>query len=157
MQTPRLDWRGTEITKRSRVLIPRKWGASGYSTEMAEGTVQGFTPSGRITVQVLRHSRVTQRKGSCCYGVPAHSVTVIPEWSEPLSWQCACGYDNRATEECSGCHLTRAGQGEKMQPCTCGCDPTPGHYGSYDTESSASRQHFIDTGRFLRPGEILSA
>ncbi|WP_372412623.1 hypothetical protein [Streptomyces luteireticuli] len=44
-----------------------------------------------------------------------------------------------------------------MPPCTCGCDIAFGDYGDYDTESPASRQHFVDTGRFLRPGEILTA
>ncbi|MFE6272252.1 hypothetical protein ACFVQ9_26065 [Streptomyces goshikiensis] len=42
-----------------------------------------------------------------------------------------------------------------MPPCTCGCDTSTGSYGDYDTESSVSRQHRIDTGRFLRPGEVL--
>jgi hypothetical protein len=72
-------------------------------------------------------------------------------------WTCACAFENAVDEEdCGGCHLTRAGQGEPMPPCTCGCDPAPGRYGDFDTESSASRQHFIDTGRFLRPGETLT-
>jgi hypothetical protein len=71
-------------------------------------------------------------------------------------WTCACAFGNPAADtDCGGCHLTRAGQGEPMPPCTCGCDPAPGRYGDFDTESSVSRQHFIDTGRFLRPGEIL--
>jgi hypothetical protein len=30
------DWRGTAITEGSLVLFPRKWGRSGYSTEMTE-------------------------------------------------------------------------------------------------------------------------
>ncbi|TLQ39285.1 hypothetical protein [Streptomyces marianii] len=73
------------------------------------------------------------------------------------TWVCACAYENSLSqEECDGCHLTRSGQGEPMPPCTCGCDPTPGEYGDYDTESSVSRQHRIDTGRFLRPGESLA-
>ncbi|MBQ0890683.1 hypothetical protein KBZ94_38185 [Streptomyces sp. RM72] len=72
------------------------------------------------------------------------------------SWTCACAFENSGTEEqCGGCHLTRTGQGEPMPPCTCGCDPTPGRFGDYDTASPVSRQHFIDTGRFLRPGETL--
>ena len=75
----------------------------------------------------------------------------------PEDWACACAMQNPGDrEDCRGCHLTRAGQGEPMPPCTCGCDPSPGRYGEYDTESSASRQHFIDTGRFLRYGEILA-
>ncbi|MET9779284.1 hypothetical protein ABZ023_34430 [Streptomyces sp. NPDC006367] len=74
------------------------------------------------------------------------------------SWTCACAFENAGSEErCGGCHLTRAGQGEPMPRCTCGCDTTLGRFGDYDTESSVSRQHFIDTGRFLRPGEILDA
>ncbi|MEU4080377.1 hypothetical protein [Streptomyces venezuelae] len=73
-------------------------------------------------------------------------------------WTCACAFENSgAGEQCGGCHLTRSGQGEPMPPCTCGCDTSSGQFGDYDTESSASRQHFIDTGRFLRPGEILDA
>ncbi|WP_329020349.1 hypothetical protein [Streptomyces sp. NBC_01601] len=76
----------------------------------------------------------------------------------PDDWTCACAMRNEGgSDSCRGCHLTRSGQGEPMPPCTCGCDPTPGHYGDFDTESSASRQHFIDTGRFLRHGEILDA
>ena len=72
------------------------------------------------------------------------------------SWVCACAFANPGHEEqCGGCHLTLAGQGEPMPPCTCGCDTSFGTYGDYDTESSVSRQHFIDTGRFLRPGEVL--
>ncbi|MFE1784088.1 hypothetical protein ACFW9F_16255 [Streptomyces sp. NPDC059506] len=40
--------------------------------------------------------------------------------------------------------------------CDCGCDPTPSpDISAYDTESSVSRQHRIDTGRYLRPGEAL--
>ncbi|MFE1476676.1 hypothetical protein ACFW6N_22845 [Streptomyces cyaneofuscatus] len=75
-----------------------------------------------------------------------------------IPWTCACAFENSAAEsQCGGCHLTRSGQGKPMPPCTCGCDTTFGRYGDYDTESPASRQHFIDTGRFLRPGEILSA
>ncbi|MER0476961.1 hypothetical protein ABR737_01080 [Streptomyces sp. Edi2] len=69
-------------------------------------------------------------------------------------WVCACAFENPGVD-CGGCHLTRAGQGECMPPCTCGCDTAFGRYGDYDTESSVSRQHFIDTGRFLRPGEAL--
>ncbi|MFF6829943.1 hypothetical protein [Streptomyces longwoodensis] len=77
---------------------------------------------------------------------------------QPAPWTCACAFTNTSgTEACGGCYLTRSGQGGAMSPCTCGCDPTPGAYGDYDTLSSASRQHFIDTGRFLRPGEILGA
>ncbi|MEJ8640011.1 hypothetical protein [Streptomyces sp. MS2.AVA.5] len=72
-------------------------------------------------------------------------------------WMCACAFENlAAATDCGGCHLTRAGQGEPMPPCACGCDPAPGRYGDFDTESSVSRQHFIDTCRFLRPGEILT-
>ena len=79
--------------------------------------------------------------------------------AEPTTpWTCACAFTNTGgTEDCGGCHLTRSGQGEPMPPCACGCDPTPGQYGDYETQSSASRQHFIDTGRFLRPGEVLTA
>jgi len=76
--------------------------------------------------------------------------------SAPEDWSCACAMRNPGdSEDCRGCHLTRAGQGAPMPPCTCGCDPSPGRYGEYDAESSASRQHFIDTGRYLRHGEIL--
>ncbi|MEV6653899.1 hypothetical protein [Streptomyces sp. NPDC051219] len=80
MQTPLLDWRGTPIAPESRVLFPRKWGRSAHSTEMAEGTVKGFTPAGRVNVEILRHSRPRSGGGtaSACYGVPAHSVTVVP-------------------------------------------------------------------------------
>ncbi|MCX4826545.1 hypothetical protein OG883_43695 [Streptomyces sp. NBC_01142] len=74
------------------------------------------------------------------------------------TWICACAFENPGTEErCRGCHLTHNGQGEPMSPCTCGCDTAFGQFGDYDTESSVSRQHFIDTGRFLRPGETLDA
>lgn len=80
-----------------------------------------------------------------------------PQCDDCEPWSCACGFENDSTDkDCGGCHLTRAGQGEPMPPCTCGCDPSPGRYGDFDTESSPSRQHFIDTGRFLRPGEILT-
>ncbi|MET8605728.1 hypothetical protein ABZV92_19515 [Streptomyces rubiginosohelvolus] len=73
-------------------------------------------------------------------------------------WTCACAFENDSSEsDCGGCHLTRAGQGEPVLPCACGCDPSPGAYGDFDTESSPSRQHFIDTGRFLRPHEVLTA
>ncbi|MCY0924480.1 hypothetical protein OS965_41495 [Streptomyces sp. H27-G5] len=72
-------------------------------------------------------------------------------------WVCACAFDNPGSQESrGGCHLTRAGQGEPMPPCACGCDPSQGDYGDYDTESSVSRQHFIDSGRFLRPGEVIA-
>ncbi|MFI1765203.1 hypothetical protein ACH41H_24530 [Streptomyces sp. NPDC020800] len=72
------------------------------------------------------------------------------------TWDCACAFTNAGDcEECGGCHLTRAGQGEPMPPCACGCDTSAGSYGDYDTESSVSRQHRIETGRFLRPGEVL--
>lgn len=80
MQTQLRDWRGTPIARESRVLFPRKWGRSAHSTEIAEGTVKGFTPAGRVTVEILRHSRPRSGGGtaSACYGVPAHSVTVVP-------------------------------------------------------------------------------
>jgi hypothetical protein len=75
------------------------------------------------------------------------------------TWICACAYENPGSESshCGGCHLTRSGQGEPMPPCTCGCDTSFGDYGDYDTECCVSRQHFIDTGRFLRPGEAHEA
>ncbi|MFD7620081.1 hypothetical protein [Streptomyces sp. NPDC059802] len=77
---------------------------------------------------------------------------------ECAPWPCACAFENPGTEEqCGGCHLTRSGLGETMPACTCGCDTTFGRFGDYDTESSVSRQHFIDTGRFLRPGETIDA
>ncbi|MFG2210546.1 hypothetical protein [Streptomyces sp. NPDC048638] len=77
---------------------------------------------------------------------------------ECSTWPCACAFENSGAEEqCGGCHLTRSGQGEAMPPCTCGCDTPIGQFGDYDTESPVSRQHFIDSGRFLRPGEILDA
>lgn len=85
------------------------------------------------------------------------SDDTAPTGESTTPWTCACAFTNtRGTEDCGGCHLTRSGQGEPMPTCTCGCDPTPGQYGDYDTQSSASRQHFIDTGRFLRPGEVLA-
>ncbi|MFJ4880033.1 hypothetical protein ACIP93_33165 [Streptomyces sp. NPDC088745] len=72
-----LDWRGTPITHRAHVLFPRKWA---HSTEMVEGVVQSFTPTGRITVDVLRTSRPRETGGTgrARYAVPAHSVTVVP-------------------------------------------------------------------------------
>ncbi|MEV7416994.1 hypothetical protein [Streptomyces sp. NPDC089919] len=74
------DWRGTPITLGARVLFPRKWGLNTHSTEMVEGTVKGFTPAGRVKVQILRSSR--PRPGGAaarpCYAVPAHSLTVFP-------------------------------------------------------------------------------
>lgn len=83
---------------------------------------------------------------------PTHEETA------PEGWTCACAALNPGdSEDCRGCHLTRSGQGSPMPPCTCGCNPAPGRYGEFDTESSASRQHFIDTGRFLRHGEIIEA
>ncbi|MFF9785628.1 hypothetical protein [Streptomyces nigrescens] len=86
------------------------------------------------------------------------SGTSVGTDAAPACWTCACAMQNSGTnEDCLGCHLTRLGQGEPMPPCTCGCDTSPGQYGEYDTQSSASRQHFIDTGRFLRHGEILDA
>ncbi|MFD9078137.1 hypothetical protein [Streptomyces erythrochromogenes] len=76
-----LDWRGTLITHRAHVLFPRKWGPSAHSTEMVEGVVRGFSPTGRITVDVLRTSRprATGGTGRTRYAVPAHSVTVVPD------------------------------------------------------------------------------
>lgn len=72
-------------------------------------------------------------------------------------WVCACAYRNSVDDEtCQGCHLTRHSQRAPMPPCGCGCDPTPGAWGEYDTLSSASRQHFCDCGRFLRTGEALT-
>ncbi|MFK0047909.1 hypothetical protein ACIQU4_28245 [Streptomyces sp. NPDC090741] len=72
------------------------------------------------------------------------------------TWVCACAFTNSGdSDQCGGCHLTQAGQGEPMPPCICGCDTSTGSYGDYDTESSVSRQHRIDTGRYLRPGEVL--
>ncbi|MGW4731810.1 hypothetical protein ACWEQC_22050 [Streptomyces shenzhenensis] len=66
-------------------------------------------------------------------------------------WRCACGTANEwHVSQCSGCHLTRTAQPDKPTPCDCGCNPELGAYGEYDTTSSASRQHFVDTGRFLR-------
>ncbi|MEW1760412.1 hypothetical protein AB0393_28360 [Streptomyces cyaneofuscatus] len=74
------------------------------------------------------------------------------------TWLCACAFENPgADEQCGGCHLTRSGLGETMPACTCGCDTSFGRFGDYDTESSVSRQHFIDTGRFLRPDETIDA
>ncbi|MBT2404638.1 MULTISPECIES: hypothetical protein [unclassified Streptomyces] len=76
-----LDWRGTPITHRAHVLFPRKWGRSAHSTEMVEGVVQSFSPTGRITVDVLRTSRPRETGGTgrTRYAVPAHSVTVVPD------------------------------------------------------------------------------
>ncbi|GGU49426.1 hypothetical protein [Streptomyces violascens] len=77
---------------------------------------------------------------------------------ECAPWLCACAFENPGAEvQCGGCHLTRSGLGQTMPPCTCGCDTSFGEFGDYDTESSVSRQHFADTGRFLRPGETLNA
>ncbi|MFD6113767.1 hypothetical protein ACFWG0_27165 [Streptomyces yangpuensis] len=75
-----LDWRGTPITHRAHVLFPRKWGRSAHSTEMVEGVVRSFSPTGRITVDVLRTSRPRETGGTgrARYAVPAHSVTVVP-------------------------------------------------------------------------------
>ncbi|THA53130.1 hypothetical protein [Streptomyces sp. A1136] len=75
-----LDWRGTPITHHAHVLFPRKWGRSAHSTEMVEGVVHGFHPTGRITVDVLRSSRPRETGGTgrTRYAVPAHSVTVVP-------------------------------------------------------------------------------
>ncbi|MDX3538706.1 hypothetical protein PV721_31065 [Streptomyces sp. MB09-01] len=75
-----LDWRGTPITHHAHVLFPRKWGRSAHSTEMVEGVVQSFSPTGRITVDVLRTSRPRETGGTgrTRYAVPAHSVTVLP-------------------------------------------------------------------------------
>ncbi|MFD9047951.1 hypothetical protein [Streptomyces zaomyceticus] len=75
-----LDWRGTPITHGAQVLFPRKWGCSAHSTEMAEGIVKRFSPTGRITVDVLRSSRPRESGGTgrTRYAVPAHSVTVVP-------------------------------------------------------------------------------
>nr|MDT0519810.1 hypothetical protein [Streptomyces sp. DSM 41633] len=75
-----LDWRGTPIMHGSHVLFPRKWGRSAHSTEMVEGVVRRFSPTGRITVDVLRSSRPREEGGTARarYAVPAHSVTVVP-------------------------------------------------------------------------------
>ncbi|MFJ3817709.1 hypothetical protein [Streptomyces sp. NPDC090056] len=75
-----LDWRGTPITHGAHVLFPRKWGRSDHSTEMAEGIVKRFNPTGRITVDILRSSRPRESGGTgrTRYAVPAHSVTVVP-------------------------------------------------------------------------------
>lgn len=47
---------------------------------MVEGVVQRFSPTGRITVDVLRTSRPREEGGTARarYAVPAHSVTVVP-------------------------------------------------------------------------------
>ncbi|WP_234379239.1 hypothetical protein, partial [Streptomyces sp. IGB124] len=47
---------------------------------MVEGVVQSFSPTGRITVDVLRTSRPRETGGTgrACYAVPAHSVTGLP-------------------------------------------------------------------------------
>ncbi|MFE5717885.1 hypothetical protein [Streptomyces erythrochromogenes] len=47
---------------------------------MAEGIVKGFSPTGRITVDVLRSSRLRESGGTgrTRHAVPAHSVTVVP-------------------------------------------------------------------------------
>lgn len=75
-----LDWRGTPIAHGAHVLFPRKWGGSAHWTEMVEGVVKGFSPTGRIAVDVLRSSRPREPGGTgrTRYAVPAHSVTVVP-------------------------------------------------------------------------------
>ena len=45
------DWRGTPIEIGQVVLY-----GTGRSVEMVEGTVEGFTKSGRVTVQIIRRS-----------------------------------------------------------------------------------------------------
>lgn len=84
-----------------------------------------------------------------------YQVGADGEWAWSIAWWwCACGKDNEwHATQCAGCHLTRTDQRDEPAPCDCGCNLELGAYGEYDTTSSASRQHFIDTGRFLRWSE----
>jgi len=80
----RLDWRGTPITENCQVFFPRPWGRNKHSTEMVEARVQGFTKTGRVTVEVIATSREHEYEGSQVYALPCHSVTVvIPPPAQP--------------------------------------------------------------------------
>ncbi|MFF8786840.1 hypothetical protein [Streptomyces sp. NPDC015125] len=109
-----------------------------------------------ISESADRHGFIWGRCAECGVQLGRNPYEEWPLCQGCETWECACAFENPGDQDaCGGCHLTRDGQGEPMPPCTCGCDTTIGHYGDYDTESSVSRQHRIDTGRFLRPGEAL--